>query len=60
MVSKYITVREAVGVNKLVAGGILNVELIFNELGLMVNFEMGEYCIMDHKRWMLGKIKYGI
>jgi len=30
------------------------------ELGLVIDYEVGEYYIQDEKKWMLAKIKYGI
>lgn len=30
-----------------------------NELGLTINFENGEYYIVDENKWISAKIKYG-
>jgi hypothetical protein len=60
MDSEYISTEESSKVTRLLASGIVDCSLMLTELGLMVNFALGEYCIMDHKQWMLGKIKYGI
>jgi len=45
-----------------------NVNNLFNhvdnvkayELGLIVDYEVGEYYIQDENKWMLAKVKYGI
>ena len=60
MDSEYVSDQENTNIIRLVAGGILNHNSIFTELGLRINFEIGEYYIVDQKQWMLGKIKYGI
>ena len=57
---EYVSREESTNISRLVAGGIIKSNLIFSELGLRINFEIGEYYIVDSKQWMIGKIKYGI
>jgi hypothetical protein len=60
MGSDHLTDEEALRLNKLVAGNVVNVDKILNELGLLIHFEMGWYIIINKKKWMIGKLKYGI
>jgi hypothetical protein len=60
MVSNYLSHQESINVTRFLASGIVDCSLMLTELGLMVDYVLCEYCIMNHKRWMLGKIKYGI
>jgi hypothetical protein len=56
----HLTDEEALNLNKLVAGNVVDVDKILNELGLLIDFEMGLYHITNKKKWMIGKLKYGI
>lgn len=55
---------ETLRLNRLMLELNLNSLLAFpnlmDELGLEWAFQQGRYIILDEKRWMLGKIKYGI
>ena len=60
MAYSYLNHVDSIKVAKLFDSGAITSENIFNELGLMIFHEYGHYGLIDRKRWMLGKIKYGI
>lgn len=52
--------EESINVAKLFDKRIITTENILSELGLVIFHEFGHYGIVDVKKWMVGKIKYGI
>jgi hypothetical protein len=55
-----ISAEESINVAKLFGKGIITTENILSELGLVIFHEFGHYGIVDVRKWMVGKIKYGI
>jgi len=55
-----ISYSDSIKVSGLFDKGIITHENIFDELGLIIFHEYGHYGIADARRWMLGRIKYGI
>jgi hypothetical protein len=60
MESRFLNREESKNLSNLIYKLPYDGAILLAELGLMIIFEMGEICITDRKRWMLGKIKYGI
>jgi hypothetical protein len=55
-----ISYSDSINVIRLFNKGVITYENIFAELGLIIFNEYGHYGIADARKWMLGKIKYGI
>jgi hypothetical protein len=60
MAYSYLNITDSIKVSKLFDSGVITNQNAFEELGLIVFHVHGHYCLKDKKRWMLGKIKYGI
>lgn len=60
MESSFLDREESERLTSLIYKLTYDADLLLGELGLMANYEMGEIYITDRKKWMLGKIKYGI
>lgn len=60
MAYSYLNLVDSIKVSRLFDSGQITNQNAFEELGLIVFHESGHYGLKDKKRWMLGKIKYGI